>query len=285
LIGYIGDIYHGVINLLMGVKGLCLFWRKSTTGSRTEDNIEKLGGRNLQKTTALTRTPASRRDRKITVISLSASRNKSNANENHNSSNHSNNNNNNTSNNNSNTKKLSNVRLQRVISEINEFQIRSEDHLKKDTTKKAKELLWFFSIFVVYVMFGVFLFFYIEECSGADKALDQSVLHEDIIEYPKYKNITQNCVNMYKGLIVSRGIRNITNISDVRLEDFSNETYNFDSFLGGCEEILRRAHKPVVIKKAKVTKCEVDEYELLKYAEFVIFTVLLIGKCKSIKYT
>ena len=127
-------------------------------------------------------------------------------------------------------------------------------------------------------MFGLFLFFYIEECSGASKPPDDSVLHEDVIKYPKFKNVTQNCINIYKGIVVSRRINNLTDVADVRIEDFVNETFNFEKFHEECLQIMGRALKPVVIHKAKIPKCEVNEYELLKYAEFVIFTILLIGE-------
>ena len=53
---------------------------------------------------------------------------------------------------------------------------------------------------------------------------------------------------------------------------------SFDIFYKGCVEILKKGLKPVVIKKAKVPECVVTEYKLLKYAEFVVFTLLLIGK-------
>ena len=174
------------------------------------------------------------------------------------------------------TKKLSDVRLKRVISEINEFQTRSNDHLKKDTTRKAKELLWFFSLFTVYVMFGIFLFFYIEECSGAARPQDNSVLLKDEIAYPRLKNSTQNCLNLYKNYIVSRGLKATTH--EVSVEEFANTSMSFDIFYKGCVEILKKGLKPVVIKKAKVPECVVTEYKLLKYAEFVVFTLLLIGK-------
>lgn len=173
------------------------------------------------------------------------------------------------------TKKLSDVRLERVISEINEFQTRSNDHLKKDTTRKAKELLWFFSLFTVYVMFGIFLFFYIEECSGAARPQDNSVLLKDEIAYPKIKNSTQNCLNIYRNYIVSRGLREAP--QDVSVDDYANTSLSFNTFYKGCVEILEKGLKPVVIKKAKVPECVVTEYKLLKYAEFVVFTLLLIG--------
>ena len=173
---------------------------------------------------------------------------------------------------------MSDVRLQRVISEINEFQTRSEDQLMKDTTKKAKQLLWFFSLFTVYVMFGIFLFFYIEECSGASRPKDDSVLHEDVVEYPKIKNATQNCLNIYKALIVSKRANNVSRSSDVRIEDFANTTFSFETFRIQCSQLLEAGLKPVVKEKAKVPECVVTEYKLLKYAEFVVFTLLLIGK-------
>ena len=176
-----------------------------------------------------------------------------------------------------NKKKLSDVRLQRVISEINEFQTRSTDHLRKDATKKAKELLWFFSLFTVYVMFGIFLFFYIEECSGAARPNDDSVLLKDEIAFPEIKNSTKNCLNIYKSFIVSKSVNNITSESDVSVEDFANTSFSFANFLKGCEEILKKGLKPVVIKEAKIPECVVTEYKLLKYAEFVVFTLLLIG--------
>uniref|UniRef100_A0A7M5V2B8 Potassium channel domain-containing protein n=1 Tax=Clytia hemisphaerica TaxID=252671 RepID=A0A7M5V2B8_9CNID len=256
--------------LVMGVKDFWPFWKKEKKSDQTPTpNTPKMKPSDLSQSTTSASfrrsrpaTAASRsvrgRDRKVTIISVRAPVNAN-------------------GNDPSKSKKISDVRLQRVISEIQEFQTRSDDHLMKDTTKKAKELLWFFSIFVVYVMFGLFLFFYIEECSGASKPPDDSVLHEDVVAYPKFKNATQNCINIYKGIVVSRRINNLTDVADVRIEDFVNETFNFEKFHEGCLKIMGRALKPVVIHKAKVPKCEVNEYELLKYAEFVIFTILLIG--------
>ena len=139
--------------------------------------------------------------------------------------------------------------------------------LKKCIKKQVKELLWLFFTFCVYIVFGMFLFFYIEECSGAPKPSDDSYVHKDRTTNARYKNATASCIDLTHVFELN------TNSSTDEIEN-NQTTINFLSF---CGLDLMNASLPVVTKNATKASCYIDEWALLKYAEFTIFTCLTIG--------
>ena len=166
---------------------------------------------------------------------------------------------------------ISTVRLEKVISEINDYHRRTELELKKSVKTQAKELAWFFSIFVIYVMFGAFLFFYIEECSDASMASDSSIPPlTNQTEVPKYKNISFTCEKIFESFCAFADGNNTVSANYWR-------SLAYERFYNECKRLVEEAPIPVVVKLAHERNCEVNALQLLKYAEFTIFTLLTIG--------
>jgi len=148
--------------------------------------------------------------------------------------------------------------------------------LKKCIKKQVKELLWLFFAFCVYIVSGMFLFFYIEECSGAPKPNDSSYVHNDLAVDARYENITASCIDLTHIFELAK------NSTGANESNCTNVTQA--SFLEFCRLDLVNASLPVVTKKATEPICHIDEWTLLKYAEFTIFTCLTIGINTSTVY-
>ena len=161
------------------------------------------------------------------------------------------------------TKKKS-LRLEKVISGIHDFESIKMDEIKEDIKLQSKSLMKFLAAFILYAVLGGLVFFYIEECSDWGNAGDSSVpqIGDRYIE-ATYKNVTLTCFELFK---------NATNQSSLKLA-----TGHFDSFLSVCRTLLKEGVNPFV-KEGHKQHCVWDEFQLLKYAEYTIFTLLTIGK-------
>lgn len=170
------------------------------------------------------------------------------------------------------SRSMSTIRLDKVISEIKEFHWRTENQLKKSVKKQAKELGWFFAIFVIYIMFGTFLFFYIEECSGASTPNDNSIPYYPM-EISKHNNLNKTCLDLYDAFI-----EEIVKKSDLNVTLISNQSGHYRHFDAKCQKLVMDSPQPFSFSAYMEGKsCEVTDIKLLKYAEFTIFTLLTIG--------
>ena len=137
--------------------------------------------------------------------------------------------------------------------------------IKKCIKGQCKQLVKLFLIFCIYIIFGMFLFFYIEECSGAKKPDDNSYIHKDRKVDAEFSNSTHTCIELFDTFDKDR---NETN----------NSTLESMDILLYCQTEFKGSTHPVIKKYATKGFCHIDAFLLLKYAEFTIFTCLTIGK-------
>ena len=157
------------------------------------------------------------------------------------------------------------LRLEKVISGVQGIEGKMIDEIKHDIVIQCKSLMKFLGAFILYACAGGLLFFYIEECSGWSNAGDSSIPQiGDRYIAPTYKNLTWTCFELYK---------NATKVTSVDIMPGGH----FDIFLSVCQTLVKEGVNPFV-KEGHKRKCVWDEFQLLKYAEYTIFTLLTIGK-------
>lgn len=162
---------------------------------------------------------------------------------------------------NSNQAPLDSRRVSRVLSEMHEYEHRTRKELIASIKEQAKELGFFFTLFLVYVLFGAIVFFYVEECSGASMAQDGSTPSlEDTETAVKFKNLTSTCNTLYY----------------ILQNQSHTDQKNITQFIAECKPIVQSSASPF-ITKGYTTSCKVDEFQMLKYAEYCIFTLLTVG--------
>ena len=186
--------------------------------------------------------------------------------------------------------------LSTVAEEANAVDLNKEmAFIKRCMQTQVKQLVKLFILFTFYIVSGMFLFFYIEECSNAGKPGDHSYLHSDILADGEFGNRTELCINLTQTFDNQYNVSNSTSTQNISTINFTTDTnrtteeyMNFRIF---CQAELANATGQVVTKQAKRGDCVVNEFTLLKYAEFTIFTCLTIGNViasflfLSVKYT
>ena len=169
--------------------------------------------------------------------------------------------------------------------------------IKRCMKQQVKQLVKLLLLFTLYIVSGMFVFFYIEECSGGSKPGDNSYLHSDIIANGEFTDMNNTCTDIseYLDTLYNKTYNsfnrtnNITNTSSSSvytngsLSNFNDNNTDTSSIytsnnLHLCQVELKNATDTVIVLSAKKPNCVVDEFSLLKYAEFTVFTCLTIGK-------
>ncbi|XP_057315914.1 TWiK family of potassium channels protein 7-like [Hydractinia symbiolongicarpus] len=161
-------------------------------------------------------------------------------------------------------------RVEKIISEVQNYKSESRKELLKSLKKQALKLLCYFIIFLVYILLGAVIFFYIEECSGADIADDKVRSKADTAKF--FKNTCQILYDdEYKLINISSGASLNKNESTKTSSAEHNNT-----FMMACIKIMQNSSN--VIKETKLmTSCDVTTTKSLKYITFAMFTILSIG--------
>ena len=156
------------------------------------------------------------------------------------------------------------LRIQKVISGIEGIENKKIDEIKDGIKVQAKSLMKFLGAFIAYACLGGIVFFYVEECSGWGNAGDKSIpqIGNKYLD-ATFKNITHSCLQLFQKAF------------NVTLNNTSDE--QFDIFEPFCQNILKQSTNQFMVE-GRTTKCSWDEFMLLKYAEYTIFTLLTIGK-------
>ena len=157
------------------------------------------------------------------------------------------------------------LRIDKTISGVKGIEFKKSDEIKFEIKIQSKSLMKFLGAFILYTVLGGLIFFYVEECSDFGNAEDNSIpqIGDRYIE-PTYKNLTLTCLKLFM---------NVTNKTSVEVMDSGR----FDIFLSVCRTLVKEAGNPFVQEGHK-QNCVWDSFQLLKYAEYTIFTLLTIGK-------
>ena len=163
------------------------------------------------------------------------------------------------------TKEKPSLRIEKVISGVKGIETKKLDEIKSEIKIQTKSLMKFLGAFILYAVLGGLIFFYVEECSDFGNAEDNSIpqIGDRYIE-PTYKNLTLTCLELFMSA---------TNKTSAEVMGGGR----FDTFLSVCRILVKEAGNPYVQEGHK-QKCVWDPFQLLKYAEYTIFTLLTIGK-------
>ena len=143
--------------------------------------------------------------------------------------------------------------------------------IKRCIQMQVKQLVKLLMLFTLYIVCGMFIFFYIEECSGGSKPGDNSYLHRDDVVPGDFTNKTELCSQLL-GLFDTQYNNNSSTLKTNKTPvDVISSSYV-------CQVELTNATYEVVVKGAKKPNCVMNEFSLLKYAEFTVFTCLTIGE-------
>lgn len=158
------------------------------------------------------------------------------------------------------------LRFEKVISGIKGVEGKKLDELRVGIKLQVKSLFKFLCAFIVYACLGGLVFFYVEECSGLSNAGDNSIpVIGNTYTKAEFKDVTGSCLQLYNEAL---GLNLTSNVA-------SNSS-DFLTFKRICAQVFSNSTNDFVTK-GHSTNCVWDEFMLLKYAEYTIFTLLTIG--------
>lgn len=161
---------------------------------------------------------------------------------------------------------LKQLRFEKVISGIKGVEKKKLDELKIGIKLQLISLMKFLCAFIVYACLGGLVFFYIEECSGLSNAGDNSIpAIGNTLTKAEFKDVSASCLQLYNealGLALN--------------DSAASNSSSFLAFKAACTQVLYNSTKDFETT-GHSTNCVWDEFMLLKYAEYTIFTLLTIG--------
>lgn len=165
--------------------------------------------------------------------------------------------------------------VEKIISEVQNYKSESRKELLKSLKKQALKLLCYFLIFLVYILLGAVIFFYIEECSGADIADDKIRRKADTAKF--FENTCQILYDdEYKLINTSSGASLHKSESTKKSSAEHNNT-----FMMACIKIMQNSSH-VAKETQLMTSCDVTTSKSLQYITFAMFTILSIGRLTSL---